>query len=329
MPLTFVVVVVFVSLLVLGCTYNNSRYANGSFVPTTESCLSCKCINANLICALRVCPDQPFPPPRGCVIVQKRDSCCPYMTCSKFQPFPKDQDKRTDITHDAKLSEQNLRNRLLFSPNAVQRRIEDSNEDGNQFGNGKSKQSKRFDEKTMLRECLQRISLFTKYLHFVFCLCVAVVVCVHNGTVYRSGSAMTTSSLCSYCYCIEGVQKCVQPKCTLPPSDCEPISIDSACCPVRYDCTENKSIKAKYNAKFKRRRTETTNKHYLRMTSRMQRSRGEFDGNAAFFGHIFRLIPLNGLKYVCSFIVSNYRLPGEFKFLSRRTSFASKRNESV
>lgn len=105
-----------------------------------------------------------------------------------------------------------------------------------------------------------------------------VAVCVHNGTIYRSGSAMTTSSLCSYCYCIEGKQKCVQPKCTLPQKEqknCEPISIESSCCPIRYDCTDSKIIKAKYNAKYKRRRNENVNKHYLRMTSRMQRSRGK------------------------------------------------------
>lgn len=96
--------------------------------------------------------------------------------------------------------------------------------------------------------------------------------CIHNGTVYRSGSAMTTSSLCSYCYCIGGKEKCVEPKCILPTKGCEPIFIDSSCCPIRYDCTPNKTIKAKYNTKTNRRRNG--NKHYLRMTSRMQRSRG-------------------------------------------------------
>lgn len=101
-----------------------------------------------------------------------------------------------------------------------------------------------------------------------------IIVCVYNGTVYRSGSAMTTSSLCSYCYCIEGKQKCIQPKCTLPAKiGCEPILIDSSCCPIRYDCTKNGIIKARYNTKYNRRRND--NKHYLRMTSRMQRSRGK------------------------------------------------------
>lgn len=161
-----------------------------------------------------------------------------------------------------------------------------------------------------------------------FGACCFFLVCIHNGTVYRSGSAMTTSSLCSYCYCIEGIQKCVQPKCTLPPSDCEPISIDSSCCPVRYDCTANKSIKAKYNAKFKRRRTENTNKHYLRMTSRMQRSRGEFNGNACFSSNICSLF-MSYLRLFFSLILNLYRLLGKFKFLSRRTSFTKKRNKSM
>lgn len=96
--------------------------------------------------------------------------------------------------------------------------------------------------------------------------------CVHNGTVYRSGSAMTTSSLCSYCYCIGGQEKCVTPKCTLPAKGCEPILIDALCCPIRYDCTGNGTIKAKYRLKINRRKNN--NQHYLRMTSRMQRSRG-------------------------------------------------------
>lgn len=100
------------------------------------------------------------------------------------------------------------------------------------------------------------------------------IVCVYNGTVYRSGSAMGTSTLCNYCYCIEGRQKCIQPKCTLPAKGCEPILIDSSCCPIRYDCTEKKILKATYNTKYNRRRNGNGNKHYLRMTSRMQRSRG-------------------------------------------------------
>lgn len=85
---------------------------------------------------------------------------------------------------------------------------------------------------------------------------------------------MSTSSLCSYCYCIGGKQKCVKPKCLLPADGCEPILIDSSCCPIRYDCSGNGTIKAQYRSKPHRKRNE--NLHYLRMTSRMQRSRGTY-----------------------------------------------------
>lgn len=137
----------FIYTLVLGCSHNSTRFANGSHVPTAEPCLSCKCINANLICALRVCPEQVFPPPRGCVIVQKKNSCCPYMTCSKLHVSSLyNQDKKV-ITHDRKWYEQNIRNRI-FSQNALQRRIEENddtinNDDEQQHqqvsGNGRSK----------------------------------------------------------------------------------------------------------------------------------------------------------------------------------------------
>lgn len=237
-------------------------------MPTVEPCLSCKCVNANLICALRVCPEQAFPPPRGCVIVQKKNACCSYMTCSKLHVSSLiNQDKKV-ITHDRKWYEQNIRNRI-FSQNVLQRRIEDDDEggdlpsiDGHQQGNGKS-----------IFRCNFICSIFVlKPLIFHIFKIHIRLVCVYNGTVYRSGSAMTTSSLCTYCYCIEGRQKCIQPKCTLPAKGCEPILIDSACCPVRYDCTDKKQIKNRYNTKYNRRRND--NKHYLRMTSRMQRSRG-------------------------------------------------------
>lgn len=134
---------VYLFYTVLGCSHNNTRFANGSFVPTAEPCLNCKCINANLICALRVCPDQAFPPPRGCVIVQKKNSCCPYMTCSKLHTVYKDQEKKV-VTHDRKWYEQNIRNRI-FSQNALQRRIEDTDEE-QQLSNGKSMFSIQFTD---------------------------------------------------------------------------------------------------------------------------------------------------------------------------------------
>lgn len=50
---------------------------------------------------------------------------------------------------------------------------------------------------------------------------------------------MTTSSLCSYCYCINGKQKCVKPKCQLPeaPVHCSPVYMEGSCCPLKYDCS--------------------------------------------------------------------------------------------
>lgn len=127
-----------------GCYHNDTVFANGSIVPTVEPCLNCKCVNTNLICALRVCPEQPIPPPRGCVIVQKRDTCCPYMTCSKLHTMYKGTDKGVNnqvVTYDRKWYEENIRNRI-FSANSLQRRIDDDDEgsevDGTQFHNDQS-----------------------------------------------------------------------------------------------------------------------------------------------------------------------------------------------
>lgn len=147
-----------------------------------------------------------------------------------------------------------------------------------------------------------------------------IIVCVYNGTVYRSGSAMSTSSLCTYCYCIQGKQKCIQPKCTLPAKGCEPILIDSSCCPIRYDCTEKKTIKARYNTKYNRRRNG--NKHYLRMTSRMQRSRGECS----------LLIFINFINCYGSQKFSHNslnRLFSQFHILSRGPQITRQSNESM
>ena len=53
-------------------------------VPTMEPCLLCKCASKNLVCVRRVCPEQPIPPPRGCILVQKKSMCCPFLSCSKM-----------------------------------------------------------------------------------------------------------------------------------------------------------------------------------------------------------------------------------------------------
>lgn len=132
--------------------------------------------------------------------------------------------------------------------------------------------SRRKSSVTISKVCRFEIFHFASIIKYGWLAPYVSTVCVHNGTVYRSGSAMSTSSLCSYCYCIGGKQKCVKPKCLLPTEGCEPILIDTSCCPIRYDCSGNGTIKAQYRPKQHRRRSD--NLHYLRMTSRMQRSRG-------------------------------------------------------
>ncbi|CAO1345387.1 unnamed protein product [Diamesa tonsa] len=87
---------------------------------------------------------------------------------------------------------------------------------------------------------------------------------------------MSSSSLCSYCYCIAGKPKCVKPKCMLRQAGCEPIYMESSsCCPIRYDCKNSNSTGLDINQvqeDFQR----TNNKHYMRNNKRTHRSNGCF-----------------------------------------------------
>lgn len=65
------------------CYYKGSEYSENDTILIEEPCLSCTCTKATLNCSLRVCPEFPDPPPRGCVIVQKKDRCCPQLVCGK------------------------------------------------------------------------------------------------------------------------------------------------------------------------------------------------------------------------------------------------------
>lgn len=82
---------------------------------------------------------------------------------------------------------------------------------------------------------------------------------------------MSTSLLCSYCYCFNGQQKCIKPKCLLPAPSCRPIWSDSSCCPIRYDCSGHTAVNNELQPAIQRL---SDNKHYLRLMSRTQRSRG-------------------------------------------------------
>lgn len=149
-----------------------------------EPCLQCKCTSKMLLCALRICPELPIPPPRGCIVIHRNGSCCPHLSCSKLHVH-----KHGEIDN---------------------KRVSYTYGDYNSF--------KRSDDE---------IEIYDD----------STEVCIQNGTVYQPGSAMLSSSLCSYCFCINGRQKCVKPKCMLESNGCRPIFIKASCCPIRYDCS--------------------------------------------------------------------------------------------
>ncbi|XP_073825589.1 uncharacterized protein [Musca autumnalis] len=207
-----------------GCYHNGTWYADKSLVPTTEKCLNCQCTKKTLVCRLKVCPEMPMPPPRGCVVVQKKNTCCPYLSCARLDAFYKIPATRRIIAYLDHYERESIDR--VVNDNMLQRRSDDSDVD--------------------------------------------LYVCVKNGTVYKSGSAMSSSNLCTYCYCIGGTEKCVKPKCMLPLEGCKPIFVDSTCCPVRYDCSTKQTGKSSQEVRYRK----TANKHYVRMSQRLQRNRG-------------------------------------------------------
>uniref|UniRef100_A0A1A9WZK1 VWFC domain-containing protein n=1 Tax=Glossina brevipalpis TaxID=37001 RepID=A0A1A9WZK1_9MUSC len=208
-----------------GCHHNGTWYADKSLVPTTANCLNCQCNKKTLVCRLKVCPEMPMPPPRGCVVVQKKNTCCPYLSCARLDAFYKIPATRRIIAYLDHYERESIDRAV--NENMLQRRSADDTE-------------------------------------------ADLYVCVKNGTVYKSGSAMSSSNLCSYCFCIGGTEKCVKPKCMLPLEGCKPIFVDSTCCPVRYDCSSKSTGKSSQEIRYRK----TSNKHYLRMSQRMQRNRG-------------------------------------------------------
>ncbi|XP_065356541.1 mucin-2 [Calliphora vicina] len=207
-----------------GCHHNGTWYADKSLVPTTEKCLNCQCNKKTLVCRLKVCPEMPMPPPRGCVVVQKKNTCCPYLSCARLDAFYKIPATRRIIAYLDHYERESIDR--VVNENMLQRRSDDTDVD--------------------------------------------LYVCVKNGTVYKSGSAMSSSNLCSYCYCIGGTEKCVKPKCMLPVEGCKPIFVDSTCCPVRYDCSTKQTGKSSQEVRYRK----TSNKHYMRMSQRLQRNHG-------------------------------------------------------
>lgn len=218
-----------------------------------------------------------MPPPRGCILVQRRGVCCAYVTCSKYHKLNEIAQRRGD-GHNT-ISRRRMPgggNRDGGGMNALFRGIEDDGMTHEVEGN----EMRKFRHAVFSRMTLASAHIFFQH--------DALPVCVVNGTIYKSGSAMTSSSLCSYCYCIAGHQKCVQPKCLLASPGCEPIYSDSTCCPIRYDCTKKKLTAAvadngsvnseraidELPPRSKPNTVHHSNKHYLRTKMRKQRSRG-------------------------------------------------------
>lgn len=106
-----------------------------------EPCLNCKCINKNLICSLRVCAEQPMPPPRGCILVHKRNVCCPYLVCNKLHKGQQNEQQQNDRRRDDRYKinhndVENLSNTppRILSDIAAYRHIDDDAEHGNSHG---------------------------------------------------------------------------------------------------------------------------------------------------------------------------------------------------
>lgn len=177
----------------MGCFHNNTMFADTSIVPTTEPCLLCKCSKRNLVCVRRVCKDQPYPPPRGCILVQKKNSCCPYLSCSKYHVNLYKNSER-DHEHINNHYHQQITHEKTLEKNFRADDVEEMNGG-----------------------------------------------CIESGSLYASGSAMyrSSASMCHYCFCINGQQKCVKPKCILKDTKCKPIFSKASCCPIKYDCSNN------------------------------------------------------------------------------------------
>lgn len=127
-----------------------------------------------------------------------------------------------------------------------------------------------------------------------------IPVCVENGTIYQTGSAMTTSSLCSYCYCINGKQKCVKPKCLLPkaPTHCSPIYIEGSCCPIKYDC----------NGKAKNI-TYSTNKWNKHKQQQQQQEEDEASSQMEHFDNLSDSQKMNSCQMNSRFFIEGQKLP--------------------
>lgn len=110
-----------------GCHHNGTWYADRSLVPTVEKCLTCQCQRKTLVCRLKVCPEMPMPPPRGCIVVQQRNACCPYLSCARLDAFYKIPATRRIIAYLDHYERESIDR--VVNDNMLQRRSDDSEVD--------------------------------------------------------------------------------------------------------------------------------------------------------------------------------------------------------
>ena len=110
-----------------GCYHNGTWYGDQSAVPTMEKCLNCQCNKKSLVCRLKVCPEMPMPPPRGCVVVQKKNICCPYLSCARLEAFYKIPMTRRIIAYLDHYERESIDR--VVNDNMLQRRSDDSEND--------------------------------------------------------------------------------------------------------------------------------------------------------------------------------------------------------
>lgn len=81
----------FVVVVAQGCLYDGKFYNETQAVHTKEPCLNCSCQTGALRCHLQVCPflHDIYPPPAGCVLVERKNACCPKLHCRKCFSFLK------------------------------------------------------------------------------------------------------------------------------------------------------------------------------------------------------------------------------------------------
>lgn len=69
----------------------------------------------------------PVPPPRGCILVQKKSGCCPYLSCKKYHT-PYDGQNRRIVAYLDHYERETIDR--VVNDNVLQRRSDDSDLDG-------------------------------------------------------------------------------------------------------------------------------------------------------------------------------------------------------